>query len=75
MYRAVDFLVNQKILRKIVNIDKDAYYETLLEPHAHFIDEETGEIIDIPLEKIKIDSSLFDKISDIKIVGKLKSNL
>ena len=72
VYRAVDFLVNEKILRKIVNIDKISYYETLITPHAHFIDEETAQIIDIPLEEIWLDNSLFDKISDVRIIWKMK---
>ena len=72
VYRAVDFLVSEKILRKIVNINKVAYYETLLEPHAHFIDEDSWKIVDISFDKIWIDESLFDKISDIKIIWKLK---
>ena len=74
VYRAVNFLVKEKVLRKIINIDKVAYYETFIKPHAHFIDEETGKIVDIPLDQVCLDSSLFDKISDVKIIGKLKTD-
>jgi len=28
-------------MRKIENIDKIAYYETIVDSHIHFIDEET----------------------------------
>jgi len=75
VYRAVDFLVKKWEMRKIENIDKTSYYETLIEPHIHFIDEQTWKIFDISLEKISVDESLFDKISDIRIIWRLKNVL
>ena len=73
VYRAVNFLVKTWEMRKIENIDKIAYYETIVDSHIHFIDEETWEIIDIPVDKFQLDNSLFETITDIRIIWKLKN--
>ncbi len=72
VYRSVNFLVKEWKMRKIENINKTTYYETLDKPHLHFIDEETWEIIDIPFESIEIKSPIFEQISDIRIFWKIK---
>jgi len=72
IYRTVDFLVNKWEMRKIDNIDKTSYYETIINPHIHFIDEDTKEIIDIPLDSVNINDDLFSKISDIRVIWKIK---
>ena len=72
VYRWVNYLVQQWKMRKIENIDKTAYYETVTNPHIHFIDEETWKIFDIPLDKISVDAEIVGDISDIRIIWKLK---
>ena len=77
VYRTVEFLVQQNKLRKIVNINKFTYYETIYKPHFHIIDEMSWNIIDIEEDDICINSKLlerFEKIYDIRIIGKLKND-
>jgi len=72
IYRWVKHLVKNWKMRKIEWINKTNYYETLCEPHIHFIDEETGQILDLPMDKISLPDWIFDKISDIRIIWKIK---
>jgi Fe2+ or Zn2+ uptake regulation protein len=51
------------------------YYETFTKQHFHFINEETGQIIDISPEDIQISENLLKKIkniNNINIFGNLK---
>jgi len=74
VYRAVNFLVKKWKMRKIENINKITYYETLVDFHIHFIDEKTGKIVDIPADKFQLDNNLFESITDVRIIWKLKSS-
>ena len=51
IYRSVWYLVEQWKLRKI-EVNKISYYETVLQNHFHVIDSKTGEIMDLPPEKV-----------------------
>jgi Fe2+ or Zn2+ uptake regulation protein len=76
VYRHINQLVDKWILRKVANIKGKIYYETFTTPHFHLIDEDTGQIIDLPADAIKISPSLKEKIShisNINIVWKLKN--
>lgn len=75
VYRSLQVLVKQWKIRKIENIDKTTYYETVARPHIHFIDEDTGEILDIDPDIIEIKKEwFFDKICDIRIIWKIKND-
>ncbi len=47
IYRNVEELVKKWKLTKVIGVGKKAYFEKTKNPHAHLIDEETGEIFDI----------------------------
>ena len=75
VYRSINFLVKNWKLRKITTIKWKVYYETFTKQHFHFINEETGQIIDISPEDIQISEKLLKKIkniNNINIFGNLK---
>ncbi|MCD5380372.1 transcriptional repressor [Candidatus Gracilibacteria bacterium] len=47
IYRNVEELVKKGKLTKVIGVGKKAYFEKTKNPHAHLIDEVTGEIFDI----------------------------
>ena len=69
IYRNVDEMVKTWELKKICWIWSKAYYEWTKEEHVHLVDEITGDIVDIPLDVIKINLPEWFKMSgsDIRI--------
>ncbi|NOZ44017.1 MAG: hypothetical protein GXP45_02555 [bacterium] len=49
VYRNIEKLVEQKELHVLPGIKKAKLYEKSIDPHAHILNKETGEIQDIPL--------------------------
>ena len=69
IYRNVEDMVKEGKLKKITGIWTKAIYEAYKEPHAHLIDEKTGEVLDIEVSKLNIKIPDNIKVSnfDIKI--------
>ncbi len=51
IYRNVEQLAEKGDLTKILGIKKKAFFEKTKEPHAHFICQKSGKILDIPLSE------------------------
>jgi len=49
IYRNIDKLVQENKLTKLSNIKCKSLYEKTIEPHAHFVCEDTEELIDIEI--------------------------
>lgn len=52
IYRNVEELAKDWILKKVVWASKKTYFEKSKAPHIHLIDELTGEIIDMDIQQI-----------------------
>ncbi len=52
IYRNVEELSQEGTLKKVIGAGKKTYFEKAKAPHIHLIDELTGEIIDIDIQKI-----------------------
>lgn len=76
VYRNIETLVSEGILRKFAGINGKSYYECNWETHAHLVDEKTGILCDFPLENIQI-RDLPDgyEVSEVRIEIKKKSTL
>jgi Fur family iron response transcriptional regulator len=62
VYNTLNLLVEKKILKTQIIKEGKVVYDPCIEPHHHFIDEETGEIHDVPWSALKVsgESSLPD---------------
>lgn len=70
VYRNVEQLSEKWKLKKVTWIGKKAYFEANIWNHIHLIDENTGDIIDLPIENINMDklpSNFNINNADIKI--------
>jgi Fe2+ or Zn2+ uptake regulation protein len=56
VYNTLNLLVEKKLLRQSVMDDGRSVYDPNLEPHHHFIDDETGRIYDIPWDDVQVGS-------------------
>ena len=54
VYNTLNLLVKKDILRAQVLLEETTVFDANTRPHHHFIDEESGEIIDIPWEDLSI---------------------
>ena len=54
IYNTLNLFVDKKILKTQIIAEGKVVYDTSLKPHHHFIDEETGEIHDIPWASLKV---------------------
>ncbi len=54
VYNTLDLLVRQGMMRRQVLKPGTIVYDPMMTPHHHFIDEETGEIHDIPWDDIEV---------------------
>ncbi len=73
IYRNVEELAEKWSLKKVIWASKKTYFEKVKHPHIHLIDEITGDIIDMDIEKIPdfILPKWFEANDyDIKIFGK-----
>jgi Fe2+ or Zn2+ uptake regulation protein len=71
IYRNLEEMVVDGELKKVVWVDKKAYFETNTWSHIHLIDTKTGEIVDLP-ENVKISNLPKNfKVNslDIKVFG------
>ncbi|MCE9593141.1 MAG: transcriptional repressor [Planctomycetes bacterium] len=54
VYNTLNLLVEKGLLRQHVLAEGRIVFDPLVEPHHHFIDEETGRIHDVPWDAIKV---------------------
>jgi Fe2+ or Zn2+ uptake regulation protein len=54
VYNTLNLLVEKDILRAQVLLEDTVVFDLNTRPHHHFVDEETGEIIDVPWEDLSI---------------------
>jgi len=54
VYNTLNLLVEKRVLKAQVLLEETIVFDTNTQPHHHFVDEETGEIIDIPWENLSI---------------------
>ena len=55
VYRNIEAMAEQGILRRFPGINGKTYYECNNTTHAHLVDEKTGIFCDFPIEKVRID--------------------
>lgn len=68
VYRNIECMAEQGILRRFPGINGKTYYECNDETHAHLVDEKTGIFCDFPMENIAVkDIPVGYKISEIRI--------
>jgi len=54
VYNTLNLLVEKRVLKTQVLLEDTIIFDCNTQPHHHFIDEETGEIVDIPWEALSI---------------------
>jgi len=54
VYNTLNLLVEKRVLKAQVLLEETIVFDTNTRPHHHFVDEETGEIIDIPWEHLSV---------------------
>jgi Fe2+ or Zn2+ uptake regulation protein len=54
VYNTLNLLVEKHVLKAQVLLEETIVFDTNTRPHHHFVDEETGEITDIPWEALSI---------------------
>ena len=54
VYNTLNLFVKKGLLRELVLAGGAVVFDPHIAPHHHFIDEETGEILDIPWDKLKV---------------------
>tara|TARA_Y100000589_G_scaffold192977_1_gene182666 strand:+ start:1192 stop:1617 length:426 start_codon:yes stop_codon:yes gene_type:complete len=59
VYNTLNLLANVSLVKQLrfPHLDK-AVFDANMEPHHHLIDEESGQIIDIPIDAVKVQSEL-----------------
>lgn len=61
VYNTLNLLVDRGLLRQFVLDDGRTVFDAHMDHHHHFIDEETGEIHDVPWDEVRV--------SDLSAVG------
>jgi Fur family transcriptional regulator, iron response regulator len=54
VYNTLNLFVDQGLLRRLTIAEDSVVFDPVLEMHHHFIDEETGQIHDVPWDKIEV---------------------
>lgn len=54
VYNTLNLFVKKGLLRELVLAEGKVVFDPKLEAHHHFIDERTGEILDIPWDAVKV---------------------
>jgi Fur family transcriptional regulator, iron response regulator len=54
VYNTLNLFVEKGLLRQLVLAEGKVVFDPRLEPHHHFIDDDTGHIHDIPWEAVKV---------------------
>tara|TARA_Y100000589_G_scaffold105572_1_gene100054 strand:- start:739 stop:1095 length:357 start_codon:yes stop_codon:yes gene_type:complete len=71
VYNTLNLLANVRLVKQLrfPHLDK-AVFDANMEPHHHLVDEESGQIIDIPFEAVDVRTSLSEtyNIHDTSII-------
>lgn len=54
VYNTLNLFVEKGLLRQLVLAEGKTVFDPCLEPHHHFIDDETGRIEDVPWDAVKV---------------------
>jgi len=71
VYNTLNLFVEKGLLRRLTFAEDSVVFDPRTDTHHHFIDDETGEIIDVPWEKVQvcnIESMRGYEISDYQVV-------
>jgi len=71
VYNTLNLFVDKGLLRKLTFAEDSVVFDPRTDTHHHFIDDETGEITDVPWEKVQvcnIESLRGYRISDYQVV-------
>ncbi len=68
VYRNIESMAEQGILRRFPGINGKTYYECNNTPHAHIVDDMSGMFCDFPIENIQVsDIPVGYEVSEIRI--------
>jgi len=56
VYNTLNLFVEKGLLRELVLSEGKVVFDPKLEPHHHFIDDETQDIVDIPWDRLQVQS-------------------
>jgi len=71
VYNTLNLFVEKGLLRRLTFAEDSVVFDPRTDTHHHFIDDETGQIIDVPWEKVQvcnIESMRGYRISDYQVV-------
>src|SRR6186997_885375 len=54
VYNTLNLFVEKGLLRELVLAEGRVVFDPKLDPHHHFLDEETGEIVDVPWSALDV---------------------
>ena len=54
VYNTLNLLAEKGLLRELVLAEGKVVFDPKLDPHHHFLDEETGEIVDVPWSALDV---------------------
>jgi len=65
VYNTLNLFVDEGLLRSLSLREGRTVFDPCLEPHHHFIDEETGTIVDVPWDALEVKN--VDALGDLEI--------
>jgi Fe2+ or Zn2+ uptake regulation protein len=71
VYNSLNLFVEKGLLRRLTFAEDSVVFDPRVDTHHHFIDDETGEILDVPWDKVQvcnIESMRGYDISDYQVV-------
>ncbi len=54
VYNTLNLLVSKGLLRRLVLHEGRVVFDPNVAPHHHFVDEESGEVLDVPWEAVQV---------------------
>jgi Fur family iron response transcriptional regulator len=55
VYNTLHLLVRKGLLRQLAIAEGRVVFDPVLTPHHHFVDDDTGEIVDVPFEAVAVE--------------------
>jgi len=76
IYNTLHLFVEHGLLRTLELSNNHTVYDPCMEPHHHFIDDQTGRIHDVPLDAVSVTHDDFDNfdIREVQVVLRGRSN-
>ncbi|MCH2188685.1 transcriptional repressor [Candidatus Gracilibacteria bacterium] len=73
VYRNVELLVKEGKLNKLTGVGNKSYFEKAKQNHIHFVDEQTGQIIDVDIDALSLNLPQGFQVSnvDCKVYGSM----